>query len=352
MGSVSLWARNAPPAMAMTVLIGLAVLYGGGPPTSQPTASESVRLGYFPNVTHAPAMVGITRGAFQKALGRKVAVEAKVFNAGPEEMEALLAGAIDIGYVGPGPAINTFLKSKGRALKILAGACEGGAALVARPDAHIGSIRDLAGKRVAVPQLGGTQDISLRHFLAAEGLQPQEKGGSVQILPIKNPDILTLFRKGQLDAAWVPEPWTTRLLHEGGAQLVVDERDLWPEKRFTTTVVIVRKAYLEQHPEQVQAFLQAHLQAVAWLSQHPAEGQAAVNAELKRLTGKPLKNEVLSEAWGRVAFSADPNRANIEAFIAAAADAGYLPPRAVRVAELLDTGPLESVQRSASAAAR
>jgi NitT/TauT family transport system substrate-binding protein len=335
------------------VLAGLALVFGRSSNGSGAGAGqETLRLGYFPNVTHAPGVVGTARGEFQKALGAKTVVDTKVFNAGPEEMEALLAGAIDVGYVGPSPAINTFLKSDGRALKILAGACEGGAALIARDGTTITSIRDLSGKRVAVPQLGGTQDVSLRHFLAAEGLHPKEKGGDVEILPVQNPDILALFLKGQLDAAWVPEPWATRLLHQAHARLVVDERDLWPDKRFTTTVLVVRKAYLEQHPQQVAAILQAHLRTIAWLRQNPDDAQTLVNSELKRLTGKALPSDVLKEAWSRVAFTADPNRANIQAFVQAAADAGYLPPNGVNVAQLIEPGPLDQAQRSLATAER
>jgi NitT/TauT family transport system substrate-binding protein len=343
----------ALPLITIVGLVGFALLFSNRTKPavpSAPGATESLRLGYFPNVTHAPALVGVARGEFQRALGGKVSVDPKVFNAGPEAMEALLAGAVDVAYVGPSPAINTFLKSKGSALRILAGACSGGAALVAREGTTLSGIRDLSGRRVAVPQLGGTQDVSLRHFLAKEGLKPREKGGTVEILPIKNPDILALFLKGELDAAWVPEPWATRLLHEAKARLVVDERDLWPSKKFTTTVVVARKAYLDQHAEQVQALLQAHLRALEWLQKNPDAGQTAVNAELKRLTGKALPEAVLKESWGRVAFTADPNPANIQAFVQAASEAGYLPPQGVNVAALLDLHPLENVQRRASAA--
>ncbi len=347
------WGQTALPIAGVAVLVGLALFFTGGSHGPKAAAGqETVHLGYFPNVTHAPAVVGVANGEFAKALSPKAVLDVKVFNAGPEEMEALLAGAIDIGYVGPSPAINTFLKSNGRALKILAGACDGGAALIARDGTPISSIHDLDGKRVAVPQIGGTQDVSLRHFLAAQGLSAKEKGGTVEILPIKNPDILALFLKGQLDAAWVPEPWATRLLHEAHARLIVDERDLWPDKRFTTTVLIARKAYLEQHPEQVKAVLQAHLNTIAWIQANTDAAQTLVNSELKRLTGKALRPEILKEAWGRVSFTSDPNRDNIQAFVQAAADAGYLPPNGVKVADLIDLGPLENVQHGVATASR
>jgi NitT/TauT family transport system substrate-binding protein len=347
------WGRTALPIVGLAVLVGLPLIFGSRSSGKAPVAGrETVRLAYFPNVTHAPAVVGVARGEFEKALGSKANLDVKVFNAGPEEMEALLAGAIDIGYAGPSPSINTFLKSNGRALKILAGACSGGAALIAREGTPITRIGDLNGKRVAIPQLGGTQDVSLRHFLAAEGLRPKDKGGTVEILPIQNPDILALFLKGQLDAAWVPEPWASRLLHDAHARLVVDERDLWPDRRFTTTVVVARRAFLAQHPDLVQAILEANLRSIAWLRANPDAGQAAVNAELKRLTGKTLPPEVLQAAWGRVEFTADPNRDSIQAFVQAAADAGYLPSQGVNVADLIDAGPLDAAQHGIATAAR
>lgn len=342
--------RNLAPLSAIAVIAVLVFGFGRPAPPSA-AGSQTLRLGYFPNVTHAPAVVGMARGEFEKAVGLNVRIDAKVFNAGPEEMEALMAGAIDVAYVGPGPAINAFYRSQGRALTVLAGACSGGAALVARPEARINSIKDLGGKRVAVPQLGGTQDISLRHFLKANGLGPRETGGTVAILPIKNPDILALFLKGQLDAAWVPEPWATRLRDEAGARLVVDERDLWPDKKFTTTVIVARKAYLKNHMAQVEAVLRAHLASVDWLRTHAEDGQKTVNSELKRLTGKQLKPEELAQAWTRLSFTSDLNRASIATFVAATSEAGSLA-GAINIDELLDAKPLEKAQQSMPLASR
>jgi NitT/TauT family transport system substrate-binding protein len=288
-----------------------------------PKGSARLRLAYFPNVTHAPALVGVAQGEFQKALGN-VRLETKVVNAGPEAMEALLAGEIDVAYVGPSPAINTYLKSGGTALRILAGACSGGAALVARGDSTVRSIRDLDGKRIAVPQLGGTQDVSARHFMNVNGLKSLDKGGTVEVMPVKNPDILALFKRKQIDAAWVPEPWASRLVKEAGGVVVVDERDLWPDRKFTTTVVVARRAYLESKPKAVEALLGAHLNVTTWLTEHGQEGQKVANAELKRLTGKPLADDVMASSWERVAFTSDPIRTSIESFVQAAAEAGYL----------------------------
>jgi NitT/TauT family transport system substrate-binding protein len=356
------WKALARPAVGLAILGSLAFGFGSlegrelrrrGPEAGTQRA-PSLRLAYFPNLTHAPALAGVARGEFQRELGGQASLDPKVFNAGPEEMEALLAGEVDLGYVGPSPAVNTYLRSNGRALRILAGACSGGAALVARPEARIASVADLDGKRVADPQLGGTQDISLRRFLAANGLRPRETGGTVQILPVKNPDILPLLKQGELDAAWVPEPWATRLVREAGARLVVDERDLWPNRRFTTTVLVARADFLRQRRAQVEAVLRAHLSAIDWLQRHPGEGQAAVNQELQRLTGKALPAEVLREAWGRVDFASDPDRSSIETFARAAAAAGYLKDRDIprALAGLFDLRPLQNAGFPVASAGR
>lgn len=342
----SLLREYALPLLTMFGL-GVLILAYGSPKAA--ISGERVRLAYFPNVTHAPALVGVARGDFQRALGGKVSVDAKVFNAGPEAMEALLAGEVDVAYVGPSPAINTYLKSNGKALRVLAGACNGGAALVARPGANIHSLEDLAGKRLAVPQIGGTQDISARYFLAKNGLTPLEKGGSVQIIPIKNPDILALFQRGELDAAWVPEPWASRLQTEANAEVVVDERDLWEDHKFPTTVVVARTEFLTHHPGQVAALLQAHRQSVEWLNQQPDEAQKIVNEELKRLTGKPLPPEVLSKSWSRVAFTVEVKPTLLQAFADAAALSGYLPTGKTDVSGLLDPLSLDLARRTAPA---
>ncbi len=316
------WGWSIKPLSAFVLLLAIAVIYGGAPPeTSQ--GKTRLRLGYFPNLTHAPALVGTARGTFAQAVGDKVNIETRVFNDGPTAMEALLAGEIDIAYVGPGPAINTFRKSQGRALRIIAGACNGGALLIARPELKIGGIRDLDGKRVGVPQLGGTQDISLRSFLAQNGLAPREKGGTVEIVPVKNPDILMLFKQKQLDAAWTAEPWATRIILEAGAQIVLDERDLWKDKKLITTVIVARTGFTEQKPELVQAIVNGHLQTLAFIKSNPAAAQEATNAEIKRLTGKFLPQNVLLSAWRNVEFVSDPNPAGIERFAEMAVEAGY-----------------------------
>lgn len=316
------WGWSLKPLLAFALLLAIALVYGGAP--AQDTVGKTrLRLGYFPNITHAPALVGVARGTFAQAAGDNVNIETRVFNDGPTAMEALLAGEIDVAYVGPAPAINTFRKSQGRALRIVAGACSGGSLLIARPEARIGGVRDLDGKRVGVPQLGGTQDISLRSFLAQNGLAPREKGGTVEIVPVKNPDILALFKQKQLDAAWTAEPWATRIVKEAGAKYVLDERDLWHGAKLMTTVIVARTAFLEQKPELVQAIVSGHGETLKFLAAQTADAQKIANGEIKRLTGKSLPDDVLTQSWRNVEFVSDPNPAGIERFAQMAVEASY-----------------------------
>jgi len=332
--------------VATVLLVALSIAFGGSPGSRQAGDHRpALRLAYFPNLTHAPALVGVARGEFQRDLS-DFWIDPKVVNAGPDAMEALLAGEVDIAYVGPSPAINTYVKSGGKALTILAGACSGGASLIARNGVNIRSVADLDHRRVAVPQLGGTQDVSLRHFLHESGLSPQDQGGTVEVLPVKNPDILALFIQKQIDAAWVPEPWASRLKKDAGAKTVVDERDLWPNRTFTTTIIVARRAFSQAHPDAVEAFLRAHLATLEWINSHPKEAQVTVNAELKRLTGKALSPSVLEEAWIRLAFTDDPNRSNVIAFANAARTAGYLKGE-TDLSGAFDTGPLELARSQA-----
>ncbi len=269
-------------------------------------APATVRLAYFPNLTHAVALVGTANGLFQKALGPNITLDVKTFNAGPALIEALFAGEIDIGYVGPNPAINGYVKSKGAALRIIAGASSGGALFIVRPEAKIKTLADLAGKKFASPQLGGTQDVALRYLVQEAGLKTADQGGDVTILPTQNPDILTLFQKGEIDGAWVPEPWATRLIVEAKGEVFVDERDKWPGGQFVTTLVVVSTKFQQEHPDLVEAFLRGHVAAVDYIKANPAETKTIVNKEIERITGKPLATAVLDQAITTLAFTYDP----------------------------------------------
>lgn len=278
-------------------------------PTTAPAASGeavTVRLAYFPNLTHAAGVVGVARGTFKEALGANVTLDPKTFNAGPALIEALFAGEIDIGYVGPNPAINGYVKSKGEALRIVAGASSGGALFIVRPEANIKEAKDLAGKKFASPQLGGTQDVALRYYIQQNGLQTADKGGDVTIVPTQNPDILTLFQQGEIDGAWVPEPWATRLIQEGKGEVFIDERTIWEGGKFTTTLIVVSNTFLTEHPDLVSSFLSAHVDTVDFIQKNPEEAKTVVNSEIERITGKGLPNEVLNQAYTNVEITYDP----------------------------------------------
>jgi len=326
----------------LTAAIGVSALFalafGRGWTKEAPghAGQTDLRVAYFPNLTHAPALIGMAKGIFQRDLPN-YHISERVVNAGPDAMEALLAGEVDMAFVGPSPATNTFLQSKGQALRIVAGVCQGGASLVAREDLPIGGIRDLDGRRIAVPQLGGTQDVSCRHFLAVNGLKTTDHGGTVTILPVANPDIQTLFLRKQIDAAWVPEPWASRLVADAHAKTVLDERTLWPGGKFTTTVLVARKGFANAHPDAVRAFVQSHLRTVEWIHRNPAEAETVANGELKRLTGKPLKPAILAQAWSHLSFSGDPGSASVLAFANAAFDEGYLKSSPGRLEGLIDS---------------
>ncbi|HBS60973.1 MAG TPA: sulfate ABC transporter substrate-binding protein, partial [Firmicutes bacterium] len=208
------------------LVIALVVVLAGCAGKNTANEPTKVRVAYFPNITHAQALIGRAEGQFQQALGEGTPIEWKTFNAGPAEIEALFAGEVDIGYIGPGPAINGYVKSKGD-LQIIAGATDAGAILVSRKDLVIKNISELSGKRVAVPQFGNTQDLSLRHLLQENGLADTTKGGTVEIRQAENPDIKTLLKKGDIDAAIVPEPWGSRLISEVGANVVLDYNQVW-----------------------------------------------------------------------------------------------------------------------------
>jgi NitT/TauT family transport system substrate-binding protein len=283
-----------------------------------------VRVGAFPNITHAQAMVGKANGWFDKALGSSVKIQWTSFNAGPSAIEALFAGAIDMTYVGPNPAITGYVRSNGEALRVVVGAASGGASLVVRNDAGIQKPQDFHGKRVASPQLGNTQDVALRSWLKANGMKSNDKGGDVQVIPMANPDQLTLFQKKELDAAWAPEPWATRLIREGNGRLFLDERDLWPQGQFVITHLIVRTKFLQEHPDLVKKWIAAHIELTDWINGHLPEAKNILNQQIEKETGKALKPAILDEAFGRLQITYDPIRNSLLTSAHSAFDAGFL----------------------------
>lgn len=297
---------------------------GGAAGTGAAAEPVTVRLGYFPNITHAPALVGVKNGLFEEALGANT-VEYTTFNSGTEATEAIFADALDISYIGPNPAINAWAKSNGEAIRIVSGSTSGGAFLVVKPG--ITSAEDLRGKVLATPSLGNTQDVALRAWLKDEGLSTDTTGGGdVSIQPQENSDTLTLFQSGDIDGAWVPEPWATRLIQEGGGEVLVDEADLWPDGQFVTTHIIVATPFLEEHPDVVKQVLQGHLAALAAIEVDPATAKADANAQIEAVTDKPLKQEVIDAAWENLEFTADPVATSLQGSADDAIEVGLLDP--------------------------
>jgi NitT/TauT family transport system substrate-binding protein len=284
-----------------------------------------VRVGHFPNLTHAQGVIGhgfsrTGKGWFEQRLGTNVEVQWFVYNAGPTAMEAIMTRSLDLSYVGPNPAINAFLKTDGKDVRIVAGACSGGAALVVQPDGRIKTDADFKGRRVATPQLGNTQDVAARAWLVSKGFKVTMTGGDVLVIPTANPDQLTLFQKRDLDAVWTVEPWVTRLEREGGGKIYLEESTLWPETkgRYVTTHLVSSVRFQQQQPELLAKFIAAHVELTQWIQANPEEARRLLNAELKAETGRALTEETLVGAWGRLEFTYDPVR---ESLLKSAADA-------------------------------
>jgi NitT/TauT family transport system substrate-binding protein len=301
---------NVVLAIAIAVILVIASI--PTPAFSQAEQKKTARIGYFPNINHAQAVIGLGRGDFQKALGDNVEVKTQIFNAGPAAMEGLLANQIDISYIGPGPTINGYVRSDGQALRIISGSASGGAVFVVRNDSGINSAQDLANKKFATPELGNTQDIALRNYLIDNGFNTKEKGGNVEVLTVKNPDIVTLFLTKQIDGAWVPEPWGERLVKEGGGKILVDERDLWPpDGKFVTAHIIVRPDYLQNNPDVVKKLLEAHIDETNWINSNKTVAIQTFNVELERLTGQRISEDVLNASLSRMDFTYDPIRLSL-----------------------------------------
>ena len=299
-------ARVALAISAVVATLGMSAC--GSDSRAAGVAPQEVRLGYFPNLTHATAIVADKEGFFARHLGA-TRLTVSTFNAGPAAMEALKSGAIDATYVGPGPAVNAFINSGGQALTVVAGAATGGTSLVVDPS--IKSAADLRGKKLSTPQLGNTQDIALRYWLKQQGLKTDlQGGGDVNILPQENAQIVDAFTQKLIAGAWVPEPYATRLVQAGG-KVLVDERDLWPGRKFAITVLAVRTEFLKEHPATVKALLAGDLDATELVTKDPAKAQRDVTDLIAKVSGKPLKGDVVTAAWKQLEFTVDPVRSSV-----------------------------------------
>ncbi|MEV5438806.1 aliphatic sulfonate ABC transporter substrate-binding protein [Streptomyces sp. NPDC052682] len=284
---------------------------------------DSVKIGYFGNLTHATALVGVQKGFFQKALG---GTEAKyqIFNAGPSEIEALNSGSIDIGWIGPSPAINGYTKSDGKNLRIISGSASGGVKLVVNPK-KIKSLKDVKGKRIATPQLGNTQDVALLNWIAEQGwkVDAQSGKGDVSVIRTDNKVTPDAYKSGSIDGAWVPEPTASKLVAEG-AKVLLDESSLWPDKKFVITNVIVSQKFLAAHPKAVEAVLKASVETNKWINANPDQAKAAANKQLAIDSGKELPAKVLDPAWTSIQFTNDPLASTLNTEAQHAVKAGLL----------------------------
>jgi NitT/TauT family transport system substrate-binding protein len=287
----------AVPALMLTACADQGAEAGAPAPSGDGDArAATLRLGYFANVTHASAVYGVANGDFQGALG-ETALETSVFNAGPSVVEALASGDLDASFVGPNPAINGFAQSDGELLRIVAGTTSGGAALVTSPE--ITRVGQLEGRTIATPQLGNTQDVAAKAFFAEEGVE-------VDVVNQENATTLDLLQRGEIDGGWVPEPWASRLVLEGGGKVLVDEADLWPDGRFVTTHLVVRKDFLDRYPATVEDLLRGLLDVTTVVSDKTAEVKQTVNDGIQEATGRALAPETVDSAFGNLTPTVDP----------------------------------------------
>ena len=309
----------------ISIILGLAIIFTSAQQSFSQTEEKKVlKIGYFPNINHAQAVIGIGNGDFQKVLGANVEIKPFIFNAGPSAIEALFAKQIDATYVGPNPAINGYVISEGKDVRIISGATSGGAIFVIRGDTGINSPSDFANKKFASPQLGNTQDVALRNYLLEHGYKTVENQGNVHILPAKNSDILTLFLKKDIDGAWVPEPWGERLIKDANGKLFLDERDLWPDGKFVTGLILVRTDYLKQNPDVIENLLKAHIEETQRINDNKQEAVKTFNTELKKITGQTIPEDVLQQSLTRLEFTYDPIQQSLYKSATDAFNLGFL----------------------------
>ncbi|MFD7071695.1 aliphatic sulfonate ABC transporter substrate-binding protein [Streptomyces sp. NPDC059913] len=350
-------ARRALAAVAALPLLALAVTacgYGSAAKDDAPKAdvstggkklsADTVKIGYFPNLTHATALVGIEEGIIAKELG-STAVKPSTFNAGPSEIEALNAGSIDIGFIGPSPAINGFTKSKGKSLRIIGGSASGGVKLVVNP-AKIKTLDDIKGKKIATPQLGNTQDVAFLNWISEKGWKVDANSGRGDVSVVRTDNKVTpdAYKSGSIDGAWAPEPTASKLVAQG-AKVLLDESTLWPDNKFVITNIIVSQKFLAEHPDVVEAVLRGTVATNAWINANPDKAKASANAALKKLSGKELPAEVIDPAWKSVQFIDDPLAATLDTEAKHAVQAGLL--EETDLGGIYDLKPLNKILKAA-----
>ena len=301
----------------ITLIVALAALV-------TPIAAKTVlRVGYFPNVTHAQGVIGKTltsqqKGWFEERFGPDIEIQWYAFNAGPSAMEAIFAGSLDLTYVGPSPSLNAYIRSKGEEIRVIAGSARGGAALLVRPGSGIEKPEDFRGKKLATPQLGNTQDVAARAWLQKQGFKITQMGGDVFVLPTANPDQLSLFQQGKIDAVWTVEPWVSRIEREAGGKIFLEQKDV------VTTLLVSSAKLLKDKPELVAKFAQAHRELTDWINAHPAEAQALVQRGLSDEVKREIKLDLVVAAWQRLTFTPDISLSSIESLVADARGLGFI----------------------------
>ena len=328
------------------LMIGLAAvaLLGSGCASSEQKAQGSddvLRLGIFPNLTHAPGYVALEEGMFEQTLPG-VDVQVTYFNSGSDAGTAILSGSIDATYIGPGPATALYLQSDG-GVAVVSGVASGGASFVVRMGSGITSPEDLRGKKIAVPGIGNTQDVALRTWLHEQGLRSNDEGGDVSVAAVDNPELLSLFSSGQVDGAWEPEPWPSYLVAQGVADPFIDEADQWPQGAFATTVLLVNTTFLDAQPDVVNGLVEANVRAIQLIEDQPDTAKADAQAGLVKAGAPSLDQAVIDEAWGKLTFTYDPIAASIAQGAANAFALGYLEERPADVKPLFQLGGLNEV---------
>jgi NitT/TauT family transport system substrate-binding protein len=286
-------------------------------------AETKIRVGHFPNITHAQGVVAHAlsrqgKGWFEQRLGPGTKIEWFVYNAGPSTMEAIFANSIDLTYVGPGPALNAYTKSNGEEIRLIAGAANGGAGLVVQPGENLKAAADFRSKKIATPQLGNTQDISCRAWLTDGGLKITQLGGDAQVIPTQNPDQLGLFKAKRVDAVWTVEPWLTRLEQEASGKVIVEEKEV------ATTILVSSVKFLKEQRDLAKKFAQAHAELTEWITKNPEEAQRLIKAELLEETKSDMSPQLIAAAWKRIVFTAETPRAAVEKFMQNSVRAGFI----------------------------
>ncbi|HJJ21557.1 MAG: ABC transporter substrate-binding protein [Crenarchaeota archaeon] len=319
------------------VTVILASIVGLNLNSNEVPVENNLRIAYFANIGHAIPIVGIENGFFSDDIGSDIKIESRIFDSGPQVIESLFTNSVDIAYVGSGPAINGFLNSENNNVKILSGAASGGASFIVHPNSQINSASDFKGKKIATPQIGNTQDISLRHYLSENNLKPAEKGGSVIIYNISNSDIYTLFVKGDIDGAWVAEPWATVLEVELGGKRLFFEEDLWPNKQFASVLLIGNIDYVKKNPELISKFLVSHKNTADWINDNPIETRIIFNNFLKSYLGKSLSNDIVDISLSNLKITTDPVKDSVYSFAERANELGYLGRNGYDISEIFYT---------------